>query len=122
MSAPRRTDRQDLVEHFSKERNIYSGPRPAQGIGIADRPPAPSWQESLARYLSGALSLRPSLRWECAWGGAPVDELNKVINHLCDKGILVQQRHQTLGHAAFWTLARGMNWNPENIKKEIENA
>ena len=33
------TDRQDITQHFSKEKKPYSGPRPAQGFGIADRPP-----------------------------------------------------------------------------------
>ena len=33
------TDRMDLVDHFKKEKKPYSGPRPAQGFGIADRPP-----------------------------------------------------------------------------------
>ena len=34
------TDQQDITQHFSKEKKPYSGPRPAQGFGIADRPPA----------------------------------------------------------------------------------
>ena len=116
------TDQQDITQHFSKEKKPYSGPRPAQGFGIADRPPAPSWRESLARYLSGALTMRPAIRWGLSWSGAPVDELNRAINRLCEKGILVLQRHQPPGHAAFWTLSRGLNFHPEILEKEVINA
>ena len=116
------TDRMDLVDHFKKGQKTYDGPRPAQGFGIADRPPAPSWRESLSRYLSGALTMRPAIRWGLSWSGAPVDELNRAINRLCEKGILVLQRHQPPGHAAFWTLSRGLNFHPEILEKEVINA
>ena len=119
---PKPTDRKDLVEHFSKEKKPYTGPRPFSGMGLADRPALPSWRESLGHFLANQLSVRPSIRWEMAWSGAPTEELTRVINHLCQKGLIIHQRHQEPGHLAFWTLRRGFNWNPENLKEETTNA
>jgi len=116
-----KTDLMDLTEHFRKEPKPYSGPRPFHGMGIADRPPAPPWRETLGRFLSSQLSTRPSIRWEGVWSGAPTIELNDLINRLCEKSIIRLERHQTPGLAAFWTLSRGLNWNPDKIK-EVINA
>jgi hypothetical protein len=116
-----KTDRMDIVEHFQKEPKTYSGPRPFHGIGIADRPPAPPWRETLGRFLSSQLSTRLSIRWEGVWSGAPTIELNDLINRLCEKSIIRLERHHTPGLAAFWTLGRGPSWNPDKIK-EVINA
>ena len=116
------TDQQDITQHFSKEKKPYSGPRPAQGFGIADRPPAPSWRESLARYLSGALTMRPAIRWEMSWSGATTTELSAVINKLCERNLVRLERHAPPGGIAFWSICRGLAFNPQTIEKEVINA
>lgn len=116
---PKPTDRKDLVEHFAKDKKTYTGPRPFSGIGLADRPPLPSWRESLGRFLTNQLSVRPSIRWEMAWSGAPTQELNDLINALCERSVIRLERHQSPGHAAFWTISRGLNFHPDKIKEAL---
>ena len=116
------TDRMDLVDHFKKGQKTYDGPRPAQGFGIADRPPAPSWRESLARYLSGALTMRPAIRWEMSWSGATTTELSATINKLCERNVIRLERHAPPGGIVFWTICRGLAFNPQTIEKEVINA
>ena len=115
-------DQMDLVDHFSKEKKPYTGPKPFSGIGIADRPPAPSWRENLARYLARALSGRPSIRWEMSWSGATTEELSTAINKLCERNVIRLERHAPPGGIVFWTISRGLAFNPQTIEKEIINA
>lgn len=122
MSESRRTDRQDLTQHFAKEQKPYSGPRPAQGVGIADRTPAPSWRESLARYLVSQLTTRPSIRWGGSWSGANPQELHDLFNRLCERNLIRYERHAPPGHIVFWTISRGLNFHPEILEKEVINA
>ena len=115
------TDQQDITQHFSKEQKPYSGPRPFQGIGVVDRP-TPPWRESLSRYLSGALTMRPAIRWEMNWSGATTTELSAVINKLCERNLVRLERHAPPGGIVFWTICRGLAFNPQTIEKEVTNA
>ena len=116
------TDRMDLVDHFKKGQKTYDGPRPAQGFGIADRPPAPSWRESLGRFLASQLSTRPAIRWGLSWSGATTEELSATINKLCERNVIRLERHAPPGGIVFWTICRGLAFNPQTIEKEVMNA
>jgi hypothetical protein len=116
------TDRMDLVDHFKKEKKPYSGPRPAQGFGIADRPPARPWRESLGRFLTSQLTMRPAIRWEMSWSGATTTELSATINKLCERNVIRLERHAPPGGIVFWTISRGLAFNPQTIEKEVINA
>lgn len=112
----------DLVEHFNKPAKNYTGPRPASGIGIANHEPRPHWKKTFTQYLVSTLSIRHSVRWGMSWGGAPVEELNNFIRSLSERGIIQIQRHAPPGGIVFWTLNRGLNWNPDVLEKEAANA